>query len=81
MRIPRNSSRAAISCVGVFMLFLTTLSAGCSGDGQNRISGFPILVLPHIRSYRLGKAASEKPVIIESVRTFARARFRRRHWL
>ena len=34
MRIPRYSSRAAISCVGVFMLFLAGLSAGCSGDGQ-----------------------------------------------
>ena len=34
MRIPKNSSRVAISCAGVFMLFLATLSAGCSGDGQ-----------------------------------------------
>ena len=34
MRIPRYSLRVATSCVGVFMLFLATLSAGCSADGR-----------------------------------------------
>ena len=34
MRLPRFSARAAISYVGVVMLFLAALSTGCSGDGQ-----------------------------------------------
>ena len=31
MTIPKPSSRAAVSCVGVAMLFLAVLSVGCSG--------------------------------------------------
>ena len=38
MTIPKPSSRAAVSCVGVAMLFLAVLSVGCSGDGQTAAS-------------------------------------------
>ena len=34
MRIPKSSPRVITSCVGVFMLFLAALGAGCSADGQ-----------------------------------------------
>ena len=34
MRNPGYSLRVATSCVGVFMLFLAALSAGCSADGR-----------------------------------------------
>ena len=37
MRIPRFNSRATIFCVGLLMLILTVLSAGCSANGQSAV--------------------------------------------